>query len=907
MKYSSFLLSLLLSIACISCSSDANPAGDISTKPPSTDSDKPQPGNPETPTDTPYVCSADTCTATCCNNVCRDTTSNVNHCGECDHACQLKEVCEKGVCIPASASSCPIDELLCGEECTSVVDNPDHCGACDHVCASDETCVNRLCVRDCKGLAHCGDSCVDLLADAGNCGKCGNACAAEEACINGVCTDTCPGANEVICSQTCADLQTNPNHCGQCGTACLENEVCLSGSCTDTCPNEGEVICNHQCVNLQSDPTFCGSCDNACQDTERCAEGSCVSTCENANSAICGHVCIDVTNDSQNCGGCHAKCNDNEVCSHGVCGCPADNPNCNESAQTCTDTTKTLCNDLCVDLQNDNYNCGSCGHACGDNVICSNGVCLDCTGKIPCDDGGCYDLKSDPQNCGGCGVACPANVACVDGQCASCKADYIDCDGDPSNGCEKTTADCSCVNGQEADCYYGPAGTAGVGACKAGKMTCNNNKWSECVGMVLPQTDYVCRKDIADSALNDLNCDGKVDGTLDLDGDGLSICDGDCCDSKAHCPTVSDPATVREGYHEVPGNKIDDNCNDEIDEDVPACDATYSTGVDLEKQDIRDATGVQFARAMDICDVYVEGDSKKNYGLVSATLQSLNSETHGNKKMSYAVRIFPSLSKAGTSTPIITPKKGKHFVGISTGEFNNGKVSGSASFIKNGIIPSKYLYAHGGVLQSAEGCPTVSEGINDSVNLHLVLKAPLNATGFSFEFRFYSHEYWLYLCDQFNDFFLVLLDSKASGIPADGNIAFDKVGNPVSVNNAFFTACKSPTCTAAFNTTHLTNGCPNSLKCESGKCVSPYGACPDGPADVCAFDSDCGEEETSGGATAWLKTTAPVVGGETFTLDFYLWDTSDNQLDSAAIIDNFQWITTGGTVTVGTDFSDPRT
>ena len=906
MKYSSLLLSVLLSIACISCSSDANPPGST-TPTDTTPSDPNPPGGGQTQPVPDYQCGEDNCKATCCDNVCRDTTSNVSHCGACGHACNLGEICEAGQCIPGSASSCPENELFCAGNCVSIVDNPEHCGACDHACQADEICSERSCIRDCQGLKNCNGVCSDLLTDAQNCGKCGVVCSSAEACVNGTCTDTCPKANQTICSQMCVDVQTDPNHCGQCETACLANEICSSGSCSDTCPNEGEMICNQQCVNLQSNPDFCGSCDTVCKASERCSDGSCIESCEKTTEAICNHVCVDVMADPSNCGSCDYKCNTNEVCNHGVCGCPADNPKCNEASQACADPGKTECMGLCVDLQTDNYNCGKCGNECGFNSVCSKGACLDCTGKTPCEDGLCYDLTSNSQNCGGCGIACPANVACVDGVCASCKADYIDCDGDPSNGCEKTTADCSCLDGQESECYYGPAGTAGVGACKAGKMTCNNHKWSECVGMVLPTSDFECRNTIADSTLNDLNCDGKIDGTEDWDGDGLSICNGDCCDSKAQCPTVSDPAAVRKGYYEVPGNKIDDNCDGKIDEDVPTCDATYETGVDLSDENIRKATGVQFARAMDICDVYDDKNPNSFYGLVSATLQSLNTTSPGSKKMSYAIRLFPSLSKVDTTTPIITPKKGSLFAGISTGEFNNGKVSTSASFIEEGIIPSKYLNAHGGVLQSAEGCPTVSDGINDSVNLHLVLKAPINATGFSFEFRFFSHEYWYYLCDRYNDFFLVLLNSKASGIPADGNIAFDKVGNPVSVNNAFFTACKSPACHSAFNTTNMTGGCPNSLKCESGKCVSSYGACPDGAGDVCAFDSDCGEEETSGGATAWLKTTAPVVGGETFTLDFYLWDTSDSSLDSAAIMDNFQWITTGGTVTVETDFSEPRT
>jgi len=53
------------------------------------------------------------------------------------------------------------------------------------------------------------------------------------------------------------------------------------------------------------------------------------------------------------------------------------------------------------------------------------------------------------------------------------------------------------------------------------------------------------------------------------------------------------------------------------------------------------------------------------------------------------------------------------------------------------------------------------------------------------------------------------------------------------------------------------------------------------------------------GATRWLTTTAPVVPGETITLRFVIWDTSDMQLDSLVLIDNFRWHAegSGGAVT----------
>ena len=86
-----------------------------------------------------------------------------------------------------------------------------------------------------------------------------------------------------------------------------------------------------------------------------------------------------------------------------------------------------------------------------------------------------------------------------------------------------------------------------------------------------------------------------------------------------------------------------------------------------------------------------------------------------------------------------------------------------------------------------------SDTINDSVHLHIKMRAPKNAQGFSFDFRFFSREYPYYVCSRFNDFFLTLLTDESgkpiAGVNPDGNISFDKAGNPVSVNNAFFTTC----------------------------------------------------------------------------------------------------------------------
>lgn len=184
-----------------------------------------------------------------------------------------------------------------------------------------------------------------------------------------------------------------------------------------------------------------------------------------------------------------------------------------------------------------------------------------------------------------------------------------------------------------------------------------------------------------------------------------------------------------------------------------------------------------------------------------------------------------------------------------------------------GQPPADFVAPHGGALPTTKvGCPasTGANPSNDSVMLTVQLRVPTNAHSFSFNFRFFSQEYYQYTCQYYNDFFVALLDTSwtpgagEQPIPADKNIAFDSNGSYISVNSdQFFTVCTPKT---------------------------GY-TCPDGTAAL----SDTGYPAANAGATKWLATTAPVVPGETIVLRFVIWDTSDTSLDSLVLIDNFKW------------------
>jgi len=109
------------------------------------------------------------------------------------------------------------------------------------------------------------------------------------------------------------------------------------------------------------------------------------------------------------------------------------------------------CDDQCVDLQNNPRNCGRCSHVCpsGPNSTptCSSRICtISCQpGFADCDEDpstGCEtNTQSDVNNCGGCGRECPSGpggrAVCVAGACQiACEPGRLNCDGNPSNGCE---------------------------------------------------------------------------------------------------------------------------------------------------------------------------------------------------------------------------------------------------------------------------------------------------------------------------------------------------------------------------------------------------------------------------------------------------------------------------------------
>jgi hypothetical protein len=222
---------------------------------------------------------------------------------------------------------------------------------------------------------------------------------------------------------------------------------------------------------------------------------------------------------------------------------------------TVCDTNTNMCKGCLVDA-----NCGSA--RCARPATASPG-CNDmqpCQDGLACCDGQCFDLLTDLDHCGGCD-ACPvpdnAAAVCTMGVCGlgACEGNFNNCDKDPNNGCE-TDGTCECTPGARrsratrARRDRRTRASARIGA----DLQRRRARLRACAGRgPAPGPIDICANNLDD------DCNGVVDDNPDEDGDGWTVCGGDCCDAIG--PNCLKPELVNPGAFEVPGNMVDDDCD----------------------------------------------------------------------------------------------------------------------------------------------------------------------------------------------------------------------------------------------------------------------------------------------------------------------------------------------------------
>lgn len=371
-------------------------------------------------------------------------------------------------------------------------------------------------------------------------------------------------------------------------------------------------------------------------------------------------------------------------------------------------------------------------------------------------------------------------------------------------------------------------------------------------GVGTPDLAYGLEGDLANSntpIIPDCN-QVNPDPNGDQDHDGYTPAQGDCND----CNPSINPGAIQ-----IVGDQTDYACNGK-----PGVIAICDIGITGQ----RDPTSL--VKAMDQCDPrFFKGAS-----LVGPSDQRAR--------------------KAVASFGIIPPRGGKSMALLSNGiaadkkdpdfdqmnEENPGTSLSDNNTYKN-PLPN---------LPGVKGCSqTQPADVNDYTELVVKLKAPSNANSFSFDFQFFSAEYPVYVCTEFNDEFLVLQESHDEFGGSLTNIAFDSAKNAITINNGFFTVCTND------NSKPQTQHCKHPVTGINGT----------GFEDVAGgglgglFGGLGGD--IPGGSTGWLTTKSPVTPGEEVTLHFIIFDEGDHILDSAALIDNFRW----GAVAVMTPMTTP--
>jgi len=317
------------------------------------------------------------------------------------------------------------------------------------------------------------------------------------------------------------------------------------------------------------------------------------------------------------------------------------------------------------------------------------------------------------------------------------------------------------------------------------------------------------------------------DPNADNDKDGFTPATGDCND----CTAQMNP-----GAFDYRQNGVDEDCNGTPDDEPTDCDTAHV--------DVADADPALAARVIGICRTA----TSKSWGLVSAKYVKADG-TVGMADASHG--LLPGFG------PNVKPRAGANLLMLSSGTARQPTDPGFLS--PDGAEMGTASYTPPGFPIDSPACDvkTASDTTaNNPAALELVIRTPTNANLLSFDFNFYTYEFPVFVCTEYNDFF-VALANPAPPNAQSGNISFDSQGNPVSVNNGYLEVCAPQTAGK------------KQFDCKLGT----------SSLDGTGFEGHA--------ATGWLNTQAPVTGGYELTLRFAIWDMGDEVLDSSVLIDNF--------------------
>jgi hypothetical protein len=277
------------------------------------------------------------------------------------------------------------------------------------------------------------------------------------------------------------------------------------------------------------------------------------------------------------------------------------------------------------------------------------------------------------------------------------------------------------------------------------------------------------------------------------------------------------------------------------------------------------------------CDGPNEDDPWRTIGLNCPTGPEVDGVYNGDPQ-SLTVHV----GDLGTHIPApFPPREGDAFLILSSGIANELTMPGFfaaadvAGFLDNGAdLPPPLttmgvsttedcnedpgLVGTGDCSNTIEGQWAQGSGAFDYNELRFTTHVPVETFGFSYDFAMFSTEYPDFYHTVFNDMYVAWLESENW----TGNISFDEMGNPISLNAGFLDY----------------KDAPNPIDCPA----------------PCAAPELAGTAMMGHAGTKWLTTSAGVVPGEEIEVVFAIFDLSDPVLDTVVLLDNFQWACEGG-------------
>jgi len=360
-------------------------------------------------------------------------------------------------------------------------------------------------------------------------------------------------------------------------------------------------------------------------------------------------------------------------------------------------------------------------------------------------------------------------------------------------------------------------------------------------------------------------------------------CDHDGYPAPADC-NDNDPAVNPDAYDFV-GDGVDNDCDGTVDNPVVTCETIPATAP---------GTPQDFARAADLCPQRAITHTGKPFDPV---VNALWGEVQGTGTGStlWTSKTKPQQVNIVSSFGQNAAQVGKTMFGLANGPWGATDPRGSPALDPAGF---NLIDACGDIPLAPQDCVSLtgnkaaaSVSVQDWAELTLWLQVPVNASGLSFRFAFFSSEFNQWWQSAANDAFFALVTSKTL---KGTNVAIDSTGLGVTVNSSFFQLCPAPPGPAGLMESAALGQCVG-----VGGSASVAGSLAGTGYDGAGASSDAGAPDTVrsvsgdlyvyGGGTGWLSAAFPVTPGEQLEVRVVIMDTFDGLKDSVVLVDGFTW------------------